>query len=175
VVARRVTGFGTAIPVGGAVFTGVDLLLGEELDLRLIRPVRAGMAGGPVLTSPAGPVRDLLQEDFTGTAPPITFSQDETYDQNLLPRMAVGLEPTGTAVFAAIDGRNLDRAPGLTLQDTANLMDALGCPLSLNLDGGSSKRMVVAGRQVDLSSTEVVTTTPSPTRMRPVNSAILIR
>ena len=38
---------------------------------------------------------------------------------------------------------------------TAELMRALGCVRAMNLDGGSSKRMVVNGHTVDLSTTEV--------------------
>ena len=34
---------------------------------------------------------DLPSEDFKGSAPPVTFSQDETHDHNLLPRMGVGI------------------------------------------------------------------------------------
>ena len=129
------------------------------------------MAGGPML-SVAG--ISLPAEDFRGGAPPITFSQDETFDQNLLPRMAAGLRPDGTLVLAAIDGRRFDVAPGMTLRGTAAVMQALGCGVSMNLDGGSSKRMVVQGAVVDLPSTEVVASPHARTAVRPVVSGMLI-
>jgi len=115
---------------------------------------RDAMAGGPLLLG-APPLLDLVHEDFAGSAPPVTFSKDETYDQNLLPRMAAGIDDRGRLVFAGIDGRNFTRAPGFTLAMTAELMRALGCVRAMNLDGGSSKRMVVNGHTVDLSTTEV--------------------
>ena len=117
---------------------------------------------------------DRDEEDFAKTAPPVTFSQDETFDQNLLPRMAAGLDEAGALYFAAIDGRNFHRAPGMTLEQTAHWMKALGCTTAMNLDGGSSKRMVIDGRVVDLSTTEVVGNTAGATSIRPVHSAVLI-
>ena len=131
------------------------------------------MAGGPMLVGP-GPTLDLVYEDFAADAPPITFSRDETYDQNLLPRMAAGLDRAGRLVFAAIDGRNFAQAPGFTLRMTADLMQALDCTHAMNLDGGSSKRMAVGGRCVDLASTEVVAGPGGPVRRRTVVSAILL-
>ena len=137
-------------------------------------PIQQAMAGGPMLLGDP-PNLDLAREDFCGTAPPITFSTDETYDQNLLPRMAAGIDHQGRLVFAAIDGRDFHRAPGFTLAMTAQLMAALGCGRAMNLDGGSSKRMAIAGALVDLSSTEVQTgTAPTKTPVRKVVSAILV-
>ena len=62
--------------------------------------------------------------------------------------------------MVAIDGRNLDQALGLTLRGTANLLEALGCVKAMNLDGGSSKRMVIrhethGHKVVCLSTTEI--------------------
>ena len=84
-------------------------------------------------------------------APPITFSQDETFDQNLLPRMAVGLRADGSLVFLAVDGREPNVAPGLRLQDCASILKHLDCRQAMNLDGGSSKRMFIGQQQVDNS------------------------
>lgn len=169
--------FGARAPRPGLVLRGLQADgLGTELDLlggvlvlpagvppdlrgpcrwRPPRPVHEAMAGGPLLLGPGA--RDLAREDFCGTAPPITFSQDETYDQNLLPRMAVGQDDDQNLIFTAIDGRDFDRAPGFTLAMTAQLLAALGCTVAMNLDGGSSKRMAVGGRTVDLGTTELVT------------------
>ncbi len=107
--------------------------------------------------------------------PPVTFSQDETGDRNLLPRLAAGLDDAGRLHLAAVDGRHLDRALGLTLAGTADLMRALGCHTATNLDGGSSKRMVVRGRIVDLPSTEVRGGgAAAQARSRPVHTAVLM-
>jgi len=96
----------------------------------------------------------MRAEDFWRTAPPVTFSQDETGDQNLLPRMGVGVDAEGRLLCAAVDGRN-EAALGMTLAGLGELMALLGCQDALNLDGGSSKRMCVRGEIVDLPTTEV--------------------
>ena len=137
-------------------------------------PLHTAMAGGPLLLSKGEICINREVEDFQKSAPPVTFSQDETFDQNLLPRMAAGLNDTGELFFAAIDGRNFHQAPGMTLKQTAQWMKALGCHTAMNLDGGSSKRMVVNQKVVDLSSTEVVGTKAGKESIRPVHSAILI-
>ena len=124
---------------------------------------RAAMAGGPILLAfdhDADDALELAAEDFRGSAPPVTFSQDETFDRNLLPRMGAGTTKNGEVVMVAIDGRNLDQALGLTLRGTANLLEALGCVKAMNLDGGSSKRMVIRHKThghkvVCLSTTEI--------------------
>jgi hypothetical protein len=126
------------------------------------------MAGGPVLLTEKGVIEcssELPKEDFCGSAPPITFSQDETFDRNLLPRMGAGVTSDGELILAAIDGRNLDRAIGLTLKGTAELLSALGCVQGLNLDGGSSKRMVIKDRgTVCLHTTEIKSTNATATQ-----------
>jgi hypothetical protein len=134
--------------------------------------IRAAMAGGPMLLGHS-PL-DLELEEFVGTAPPVTFSQDETFDQNLLPRMGAGTTADGDLVFCAVDGRNFHRAPGMTLGMTARCLEAAGCVVGMNLDGGSSKRMVVQGEIVDLPSTEVLTGEEGDTPVRPVRSGILL-
>lgn len=133
-------------------------------------PASDGIAGGPVLLRGGRPAIDLRAEDFWGTAPPVTFSQDETGDRNLLPRMAVGVDREGRLLCAAVDGRS-ERALGMTLAGLGELMALLGCTDALNLDGGSSKRMVVRDELVDLSSTEVGARDAD--RIRPVYTAVL--
>jgi len=134
-----------------------------------------GIAGGPTLVRAGLPVLDMRAEDFWGSAPPITFSQDETGDKNLLARMAIGLDDEGRLLVAAVDGRNAERALGMRLGDVSRLMILLGCHTAINLDGGSSKRMVVKGRLVDLPSTEIVAGEAAQIRVRPVHSALLFQ
>ncbi|NOY25734.1 MAG: phosphodiester glycosidase family protein [Oligoflexia bacterium] len=145
--------------------------------------VQAAMSGGPLLVSEGQPIADLaasplpspqlVAEDFRGTAPPRTFSQDETGDRNLLPRLAVGLDRDGRLLALAVDGRDLGGALGLTLRATARVMAALGCVRAMNLDGGSSKRMVVGGAVVDHPSTEILGAGEGgATPIRPVHTAI---
>jgi len=176
----------------------INLLLDNSLAMSVtyqlpapFESIYSAMAGGPMLFSDESEshIMDLPSEDFKLSAPPITFSQDETHDHNLLPRMGVGLAKCSDfgheqLVCVAIDGRNLDRALGLTLQGTSDLLRSLGCYKGMNLDGGSSKRMVIYDPQqqqhkvVCLSTTEIKASNnggedkkvePS----RPVHSAIL--
>ena len=170
VVGSTVVGHGRAIPLAGCVLTGTSSA--DRVAWAPARPLRAGLAGGPTLLGP-DPL-SLVAEQFAHSAPPVTFSRDETYDQNLLPRMAAGLRPDGALVLAAVDGRNIEQAPGMTLRGTGRLLQLLGCTRAMNLDGGSSKRMVVEGRVVDLPSTEVVAGGATEARVRPVHTAVLI-
>lgn len=184
VIGRRVHGIGRSLPVplNGFVATleaeGLDgIAVGDVVSytppLAAAGPAVTGIAGGPMILRAGVPVLDMRSEDFWGTAPPITFSQDETGDRNLLARMALGIDGQGRLVAAAIDGRNVERALGMTLGDTAQLMIRLGCRTAMNLDGGSSKRMCVEGRVVDLPSTEIVAGEAEVPRIRPVHSAVL--
>ncbi len=139
--------------------------------------IQDGVAGGPVLVRDGHRVLDLEAEDFIPGVPPATFSGDETFDRNLLPRLAVGRTANHEVVFAAVDGRNFTRALGLTLRDTAKVMVALGCMDAVNLDGGSSKRMALQGEVLDLPTTEVVGDEAEPEGeppLRPVHTGIFV-
>ena len=182
VAAGEVIACGQALPIPLAGFvlvgaTAVRAEPGDAVTITLRAPLQAAMAGGPRLLSQGEPVLDLGAEDFCGSAPPQTFSQDETFDQNLLPRMAVGLHTDGDLVFLAVDGRDAERAPGLTLARTADVLRSLGCIEAMNLDGGSSKRMLVDGVLVDRSTTELHAGSPEPADRpkRPLRTAVLVR
>ena len=116
-------------------------------------------------------ITNLKNEDFYGTAPPRTFSGDETDDRNLLPRMVAGIDDAGILTLAAIEGRDFFSALGLTLEASGEMMRGLGCTQVMNLDGGSSKRMLIHGKQMDHSSTEVQGK-DSEVRQRPVRTAL---
>ncbi|KAL9185237.1 hypothetical protein ACHAXT_003014 [Thalassiosira profunda] len=194
------------VPLAGYVLVFPQYLLPKDADLErgdatievayeLPTPynnVTSAMAGGPMFFSDADGCNEmnLPSEDFAGSAPPVTFSQDETHDHNLLPRMGVGISKHNKQLICvAVDGRNLDRALGLTLQGTSDLLRSLGCTKAMNLDGGSSKRMVIWDAEqkehkvVCLSTTEIKSTGCESTHgnggkeaaapTRPVHSAIL--
>ncbi len=177
-------GRGLAVPLNGFVATiegGVPTVavagarVSYDAPCVGAGPAHAGICGGPMLVEDGEPVFDLAGEDFRRTAPPVTFSQDETGDHNLLARMAVGLDGEGRLLAAAVDGRNMHRAVGMTLADVGRLMIQLGCERAANFDGGSSKRMVVDGRVMDLASTEIVAEATPNKRVRPLHTAILFR
>jgi len=188
VVSRNIASSSTKIPVplAGFVLVFPQNLLPDEIDIMCDDDVTIGLtyalpppynnvenaiAGGPMFFSDdrgsnGCQSMDLPSEDFKESAPPVTFSQDETHDHNLLPRMGVGIAKNTDSdseqlVCVAVDGRNLDRALGLTLQGTSDFLRSLGCTKAMNLDGGSSKRMVIwdpeleMHRVVCLSTTEI--------------------
>ena len=81
------------------------------------------------------------------------FSLDSANDRR--PRTAVGLRTDGSAVFYAADG-DLS-SMGLTLEELALRMQALGCVTALNLDGGGSTAV-----QARLPGTEAFLTQNRP-------------
>jgi len=185
-----------AVPLAGYILSipksmVPGYILDDDLSItvqyKLPLSLNDAMAGGPLFFSDKYDKvgndysMDLNSEDFRGSAPPVTFSQDETFDRNLLPRMGVGTTKGREELCCvAVDGRNLDRALGLTLQGTSDLLKSLGCTKAMNLDGGSSKRMVIFDEQsgehkvVCLSTTEIKANPGSKSDpSRPVHSAIL--
>jgi len=183
VVGRKVvaTAAGATLPVplNGCVIVVPDdedvrsITVGDSVSWRL-DGVDQAMAGGPVLVRGGVLCVDKVAEQMAGTAPPVTFSRDETGDLNLLPRMAVGLLDDGRIVLLAVEGRWVDRALGLGLGNVAEAMIAMGCRTALNLDGGSSKRMILRGESLDVSTTEIQAQASTPARIRPVRSGLLV-
>ncbi len=82
------------------------------------------------------------------------------------PRTAVGIRPDGTWVLVVVDGRRPQHSRGMTLEELAALMGALGCRDALNLDGGGSSAMVLGDRLVNNPSDD--------SGERPVSDAILV-
>lgn len=195
IVHRRVVAVGTGatpIPLLGVVLDfptdpvadGVVASLAPGTAVRWTLPVIPGegrvvdaMAGGPQLLSRSAVRIDLEGEDFREGVPPVTFSDDATVDQNLLPRLAWGVLSDYRIVAAAVDGRNVERSVGETLDGLARFLREIGCTEAVNFDGGSSKRMCVEGEVVDLSTTALVEGgSPAGPRapVRPVSSAWLV-
>lgn len=61
---------------------------------------------------------------------------------NYAPRTAVGVKDDGTVFFLLVDGRQGSYSRGLTLDQTAALMQALGAHWAGNLDGGGSTTLL---------------------------------
>jgi len=59
------------------------------------------------------------------------------------PRSAVGIKADGTIVLYQVDGRQSSHSVGMTMDELAAEMLALGCVDAINLDGGGSSAMVV--------------------------------
>lgn len=133
-----------------------------------------GLSGGPLLLTNGDPCIDYRAEGFWGSAAPLTFSQDETGDRNLLARLIVGTDANGFFYMVAVDGRQADLALGLSLEGCAAWMQGLGCKEAANMDGGSSKRLMLLGEVMDAPTTEVAHASSSPSRARPVYSGLAV-
>lgn len=69
------------------------------------------------------------------------------------PRTAVGFDArAGLLWMVVVDGRQMPRSAGMSLPELTELLLALGAAEALNLDGGGSSVMAVAGRMVSRPS-----------------------
>ena len=66
---------------------------------------------------------------------------------NRNPRTLVGIKPNGNILLIAANGRS-PQAIGLSFEESAKLMKALGAKDAMNLDGGGSTTMVIKGQMV---------------------------
>lgn len=82
------------------------------------------------------------------------------------PRSAVGITREGRWILLVVDGRQPRLSVGMTLHELAQYLLSLGCVRALNLDGGGSSTLVVAG--------EVKNSPSDLTGERPVSDGILL-
>lgn len=68
------------------------------------------------------------------------------------PRAAIGVDRKGRIHVVAVDGRQPGYSDGMTLQELGDFMLAHGITDAMNLDGGGSTTVVVAGRIVNRPS-----------------------
>ena len=100
------------------------------------------LQAGPLLVRGGAPVFRRAEDREGFSAGEAQFDSDIT--DGRYPRAALGLAP-GRLFAVACDGRSRHDA-GLTLEELAALMAALGCSTALNLDGGGSTSLVSGGR-----------------------------
>jgi hypothetical protein len=78
--------------------------------------------------------------------PPTRFPHD--WDQTRAPRTGLGVTAEGHVLLAVVDGRaSLHHSVGVSLAELAAVMQWLGCRDAMNLDGGGSSVMYVAGEE----------------------------
>ncbi len=84
------------------------------------------------------------------------------------PRTAVGVSADGTTAFlVAVDGRQPGYSEGMTLSELATFLTQLGAHQAINLDGGGSTTMVIAGKAVNRPAEDG--------QERPVSNAVVVR
>ena len=62
------------------------------------------------------------------------------------PRTAIGIKPGGKVILLTVDGRN-ENSAGMSLFELRKILQWLGCTSSINLDGGGSTTLWVAGEE----------------------------
>jgi hypothetical protein len=82
------------------------------------------------------------------------------------PRTMFGIDGAGYAWLVTVDGRQPDTSAGMTLVELQGLARRIGLTDALNLDGGGSTTMVIAGNVVNQPS--------DPTGARTVSDVLLV-
>ena len=124
------------------------------------------LQAGPLLVRDGEPCFERALDPEGFSAGQAQFDSDITEGRH--PRAALGLA-AGRLVAVACDGRSR-RDAGLTLEELAHVMAALGCEIALNLDGGGSTSLISGGRLVNRPYGDVDVPEPGG---RPVSTALL--
>lgn len=139
---------GVAIPAGGAV-----LRLGPSAADSIRRALVALQPGTPATVSkrlePFHPREAVGGRPFLLRDGEIAARLDTVgragFASNRHPRTAAGISRDGARILlVTVDGRQAPFSDGMSLQELALLMQALGAIDAVNLDGGGSTAMVVA-------------------------------
>lgn len=94
---------------------------------------------------------------------------DDAYLQQPHPRTVVALDQTGrTLLLMVVDGRQPNYSEGITLPELAELVIELGGYDAINLDGGGSATLVMAGENGEPVQLGSAIHTRIPARERPV-------
>ncbi len=96
--------------------------------------IKTAIAAGPQL---------IENGEIYITAEEEEFQSDIAYGR--APRSAVGVNNNNKLVFITVDGRQPEHSIGITLELLARFMLDYGITDGMNLDGGSSARMIVRG------------------------------
>jgi len=100
--------------------------------------VEEAVGGGPLLVSNGRVAVDAAAEGF-----------DSSFSDSMHPRTAVGIGADGhTLIIVTVDGRQ-SISKGVSLTNMAGIMKRYGASDAMNLDGGGSTVMSVAGIPVD--------------------------
>jgi exopolysaccharide biosynthesis protein len=94
---------------------------------------------------------ELKEKDVMLSGPMLVFDHhDETLDTAAFtrlrhPRTAIGIKANGNIILLTVDGRH-ENSAGMSLHELAKTMRWLGCEEAINLDGGGSTTLWVAGQ-----------------------------
>lgn len=153
---------------------GDRLVLDERvLDAETDRRVRlhrdtSVVNGGPLLVDDGRPALDPVRDGWSPEPIAGTARADFYWRWYVRrnPRTAAGVLPDGRVVFVQVDGRQPGRSVGLSITETARLLDGLGVTEAINLDGGGSSAIATARHGL--------VNTPSDPVERPVADAFVL-
>ncbi len=143
--------------------TGIFTATGETADILPWGPERED--AGVVSAEDAIVSGPLLIDD--GEDMPL---DSINFNANRHPRTMVGITAGEHMLLVVVDGRQPGYADGMSLFELRALAHSLGCTDALNLDGGGSTTLVVAGEGSD-----GVVNRPSGKVQRPVPSILFVR
>jgi hypothetical protein len=143
-----------------------NAIVGTRLDLRervvdtdtgaplALRPDTSVINGGPLLVDDGEIASDPARDGWS-PLPVAGSARAEFFWRWYLrrnPRTAAGVLPDGRTVLVQSDGRAPGWSAGLTIDETARVLDSLGVDDAINLDGGGSSTVVADGRVVNRPS-----------------------
>jgi hypothetical protein len=154
---------GVGVPAGGVVLAGRGsgaTFLRSRLAPGDTVAWSVGFAGVPA------PVREMVggHPALLRGGEPVETSGDFSTTRH--PRTAIGWRADGTLLLVVVDGRQPGYSAGMSLPELTDLFRALGAVEALNLDGGGSTTLVVAGQVANRPS--------DPQGERPVANALLL-
>lgn len=168
-VVRMEQGFGNVdIPEGGSVVSATGTRAEWiRAHVKLGETLRVDYAVARSQESPSCVVRDLVAAGprLIRAGQVTRSSEGFLHEKNRNPRTAIAVTAKGNILFYVVDGRR-QNSVGMTVEELAHALLDLGAVEAMNLDGGGSTTMVVAGKVVNA---------PSDGRERPVSDALLLR
>lgn len=160
---------GGEVPAGGSVLQGVGsaadwltahgrpgarIAVQETVRDTAGRQVELGrddsiVSAAPTLVEDGRIAIDAATE---GMLDPRDLSFGYAWSNGRQPRTMAGLDKRGRLFLVTVDGRRPGVSEGFTLAEGADFMRSLGAEQALNLDGGGSSTMTVAGELVNAPS-----------------------
>jgi exopolysaccharide biosynthesis protein len=174
---------GGQVPAGGSALQGIGgsaswlaahAAVGRKLTIGTqvrdttgrplpLNPAVSVISAAPVLVRNGRPAIDAATE---GVIDPTDASFNYGWGEERQPRTMAGIDAHGRLLLVTVDGREPGQSDGVTLDEGAQLMRALGAVSALNLDGGGSSAMAVDGNLINHPS--------DATGERPIGDAVLV-
>lgn len=134
---QQAAAFKAESAIGGALSAGGHVVNGGPTLLMAGQEVRDEVAEGWGIQVIDDPKHDLLMHDWVNRRNP---------------RTALGIQDDGTVLLVTVDGHRHETSVGLTIDELRRVLKSLGARDAINLDGGGSTAMVLAGRLVNQPS-----------------------